>query len=210
MPSDIREIQRHAAILLTQVFMAFGHPHDLLRRGFIHRHLHSQINEWVRHLEHVVRRIIFVLALAIAAPPPGPHLATKPKATQPRRFTSPQRPFVLARTPSRVSRRVIDDPFIARLIDMLRTGPRSVVVRSRSLARRIEALRHALRHADERAQSVARAIARRLVDPVRATPKITLQRWRASYGVNTVASMFVADYIVAFERLMPPHFTDDS
>lgn len=150
------------------------------------------------------------VALAIDAPPPGPQPATKPKAAQPRRFTSPRRLVIPARTPSRVSHRVTDDPFIARLIDILRTGPRGVAVRSRSLVRRIEALRHARCHAQERAQSVALAIAGLLVDPVRATPKITLQRWRVSSGVNAVVSMFVADHIVALERLMPPHFTDDS
>lgn len=140
---------------------------------------------WVRHLEHIVRRFIFVLALAIDAPPPRLSLATKCKLEEARHFTSPQRLIVLAPTPLLIPDKGpvrSSRPLFGGLLDLLRIGPRSVSVRSRRLARRIEALRHALCHADDRANSVARAIARRLVDVFRPISKIRPQRWRVKRG----------------------------
>src|SRR5690349_21519732 len=149
-----------AVSLWNNLVLGFGHPHDLMRWGWMRALEHRALGQWIRDLETLVRRAIRADARELDLPPLKPR-APRPKQPPPRsnedmpRF---RRSYSDDCTTWKVSFRMsVAGP-------RKRRGPRKRSEpaerrRCRNLAFRIEALRRAINHRKDYVLRYARRLA---------------------------------------------------
>jgi len=149
-----------AVTLWNNLVLGFGHPHDLMRWGWMRALEHRALGHWLRDLEALVRRAIRDDAETCELPP------LKPGARRPKR-PLPQSQVDMPR----FRRSYSDDCTTWKVSFRMSTrGPRkrgphknpppSERRRCRNLAYRIEALRRAINHRADYAMRHARRLAR--------------------------------------------------
>src|SRR5215213_722882 len=80
---SLPSLWEQAVTLWNNLVLGFGHPHDLMRWGWMRALEHRALGHWLRDLEKLVRRAIRADASELDLPP------LKRRAPRPK---SPQRP----------------------------------------------------------------------------------------------------------------------
>ncbi|HEV7691839.1 MAG TPA: hypothetical protein VGO52_13475 [Hyphomonadaceae bacterium] len=172
--NSLPSLWEQAVTLWRDLVLGFGHPHDLMRWGWMRALEHRALGHWLRDLEKLVRRAIRADASELDLP------ALKTRARR-RKPGPPQSSEVMANEDMPRFRRSYSDDCTTWKVSFRMSaaapgkhrGPRkrsepSEKRRCRPLAFRIEALRRAINHRADHALRYARRLARIAEANVRA------------------------------------------
>lgn len=175
LPAPLLSVWQDACYVWSTFCWLFETPAQLARREALSRAEHRERNDWIHHLERLVRQLVLVAALAL-------NLILRPSSSQTRkprqrrlRLAWPDRPASWRARFCMMPRRRNADAERP-----LRGAPRDIrVVASFPLARRLEAVRRILANPDARIRRFAFTLARIAQQNARANaPRtFTLRAW---------------------------------
>jgi hypothetical protein len=149
----VHGLREFAALVWSEIATAWGDPRDLMRTRRLTRDDYGRARDWIGALEQLVRRIILIMALTMQLSP----ARSRPSGWH-RRRASTQTPHDATSWKLSFSTLPRDAPLPRRRI---RTRPRHRPwLRTRPLARRLEALLRAIQHTRPHALRLARMLAR--------------------------------------------------
>src|SRR5690242_2174878 len=76
--NSLPSLWEQAVSLWNNLVLGFGHPHDLMRWGWMRALEHRALGQWIRDLETLVRRAIRAGAAELDLPAPTPRAKRRP------------------------------------------------------------------------------------------------------------------------------------
>lgn len=187
----VHPLREFAAQVWSEIATEWGDPRDLMRTRWLIRRHYEMARDWIAALEHLVRRIIMIAALTMQLAP------ARPRASGwHRQRASTQTPHDATSWKLSFSALPRDTPPSCR---RHRAPPRHRPwLRTRPLARRLEALLRAIQHTRPRALRLARTFARIAARNERAneTRVIAMRDWDLFPGSGPTGRRAVLDGMV--------------